>query len=109
MEVEKLKMNLQCLPGEVVTETAEYKCLQSHFSVLYNETMQLKQQLEDAKNQLQTAKNTHLRQIEHMEAEELSMQRRLRTEVIQLEDNLAQVRREYEMLQLELKQIMAAK
>jgi E3 ubiquitin-protein ligase BRE1 len=108
MEIEKLKMQLQCLPSEVVTETAEYKCLQSHFSVLYNETMQLKAQLEETKNQLQTSKNNHLRQIEHMESEELSMQRRLRTEVIQLEDNLAQVRREHEMLKLEYEQMVAA-
>lgn len=108
MEIETLKMQLQCLPGEVVTETAEYKCLQSHFSVLYNETMQLKAQLEETRNQLQTSKNNHLRQIEHMESEELSMQRRLRTEVIQLEDNLAQVRREYELLRLESEQMVAA-
>jgi len=107
-EVEQLKMNLQCIPAEVVKETAEYKCLQSHFSVLYNESMQLKSQLEETRQQLQTSKNNHLRQIEHMESEELSMQKRLRTEVIQLEDNLAQVRREYEMLRLEFEQVIAA-
>lgn len=106
--VDKLKMDLQCIPTEVVTETAEYKCLQSHFSVLYNECMQLKTQLEETRVQLQSSKNNHLRQIEHMESEELSMQKRLRTEVIQLEDSLAQVRREHEMLRLEFEQVMAA-
>ena len=109
MEMERLKMQLQCLPSEVVTDTAEYKCLQSHFSVLYNETMQLKSQLEETRGQLHTSKNNHLRQIEHMEAEELSLQRRLRTEVIQLEDNLAQVRGELEMLLLENNQMKAEK
>ncbi len=37
------------------------------------------------------AKNAHMRQIEQMESEELLAQKKLRTEVIQLEDMLAQV------------------
>ena len=52
-EVEKLKMELSTLPEHVVVETTEHKCLQSQFSVLYNEAMQLKTQLEEARNQLQ--------------------------------------------------------
>ena len=107
MQVEKLKMDLQCIPPDTVKETAEYKCLQSHFSVLYNESMQLKSQLDDNRNTLQASKNNHLRQIEHMESEELSMQKRLRNEVIQLEDHLSQARREYEMLRLEFSSVMA--
>lgn len=75
-KIEELKMELKCLPEERVVETAEYKCLQSHFSVLYNESMQLKAQLEEIRTQLNTSKNNHLRQIEHMESEELSMQKR---------------------------------
>ena len=37
------------------------------------------------------SKNAHMRQIEQMESEELLAQKKLRTEVIQLEDMLAQV------------------
>lgn len=48
-------------------ETTEYKCLQSQFSVLYNESMQLKTQLDEARQQLQSSKNSHLRNIELME------------------------------------------
>lgn len=106
--IEKLKMDIQCLPESVVVETTEYKCLQSQFSVLYNESMQLKTMLEETRNLMATSKNTHLRQIEQMESEELSMQKRLRTEVIQLEDSLAQVRKEYEMLRIEFEQNLAA-
>ncbi|XP_054161348.1 E3 ubiquitin-protein ligase Bre1-like isoform X2 [Oppia nitens] len=106
--VEKYKMDLQCLPESVILDTPEYKCLQSHFSVLFNESMQLKTQLEETRTQLTNAKNTHLRQIEHMESEELTMQKRLRTELMQLEDSLAQVRKEYEMLRLEFEQNLAA-
>ena len=57
---------------------------------------------------LQVAKNAHIRQIEQMEAEELLAQKKLRTEAIQLEDLLAQVRKEYEMLRIEFEQNLAA-
>merc|ERR1712029_109509 len=92
----------------VVVETTEHKCLQSQFSVLYNEAMQLKTQLEDNRVQLSLAKNAHMRQIEQMESEELMTQKKLRNEAIQLEDLLAQVRKEYEMLRIEFEQNLAA-
>uniref|UniRef100_A0A8U8B1F4 E3 ubiquitin protein ligase n=1 Tax=Geospiza parvula TaxID=87175 RepID=A0A8U8B1F4_GEOPR len=41
-------------------------------------------------------------------SDELGVQKRLRTEVIQLEDTLAQVRKEYEMLRIEFEQNLAA-
>lgn len=107
-EVEKLKMELSQLPESVIVETTEYKCLQSQFSVLYNESMQIKTLLDETRNQLQTSKNTHLRQIEMMESEELMAQKRVRSEMIQMEDVLAQIRKEYEMLRIEFEQNMAA-
>jgi len=107
-QVEKLKMELSTLPEYVVVETTEHKCLQSQFSVLYNEAMQLKTQLEENRAQLSVSKNAHMRQIEQMESEELLAQKKLRTEVIQLEDMLAQVRKEYEMLRIEFEQNLAA-
>jgi len=106
--VEQLKLDIRQLPESVIVETTEYKCLQSQFSVLYNESMQLRTQLEETRNLLNTSKNTHLRQIEQMESEELMSQKKLRTEVIQLEDMLAQVRKEYEMLRIEFEQNLAA-
>ena len=51
----------------MIIETTEYKCLQSQFSVLYNESMQIKTQLEEARSLLANSRNTHLRQIEQME------------------------------------------
>ncbi|XP_028263741.1 E3 ubiquitin-protein ligase BRE1B isoform X2 [Parambassis ranga] len=107
-ESEKLKMDLRNIPEEVVKETLEYKCLQSQFSLLYNESLGVKTQLDEARALLLTAKNAHLRQIEHMESDELSVQKKLRTDVIQLEDTLAQVRKEYEMLRIEFEQNLAA-
>ncbi|XP_048507689.1 E3 ubiquitin-protein ligase Bre1 isoform X2 [Athalia rosae] len=107
-DVEKLKMDIRQLPESVIVETTEYKCLQSQFSVLYNESMQLKTQLDDARQQLQSSKNAHLRHIEMMESEELMAQKKLRGECIQLEDVLAQLRKEYEMLRIEFEQNLAA-
>ncbi len=46
-------MELSTLPEHVIVETTEHKCLQSQFSVLYNEAMQLKTQLEEARSHLQ--------------------------------------------------------
>ena len=58
---------LTTLPEKVIIETTEYKCLQSQFSVLYNESMQIKTQLDEARGLLASSRNTHLRQIEQME------------------------------------------
>jgi len=106
--IEQLKMDLSTLPEHVIIETTEYKCLQSQFSVLYNESMQIKTQLEESRGQLNSSKNVHLRQIEQMEGDELQCQKKLRTEVIQLEDDLSRVRREYDMLRIEFEQTIAA-
>lgn len=43
-----------------------------------------------------------------LQNDEVSLQRKVRTEVIQLEDTLAQVRKEYEMLRIEFEQTLAA-
>ena len=42
------------------------------------------------------------------QSDELACQKKLRTELIQLEDQLSQVRREYEMLRIEFEQTLAA-
>ncbi|XP_041977764.1 E3 ubiquitin-protein ligase Bre1 isoform X2 [Aricia agestis] len=107
-DLEKLKMDIRQLPESVIVETTEYKCLQSQFSVLYNESMQMKTALDETRLQLQNAKNLHMRQIEMMESEELSRQKALRAEMIQLEDVLGQLRKEYEMLRIEFEQNLAA-
>lgn len=93
-QVEQYKANLQCIPEAVIKKSSEYISLQSNFSVLFNETIKLQTQLDETRTQLTTTKNIHMRQIEQMEAEELTMQKRLRTECIQLEETLQQVRKE---------------
>ena len=47
------------------------------------------------------SKAESLRSIEQMESEELICQKKLRTEMIELEDVVAQLRKEYEMLRMQ--------
>nr|XP_028567685.1 LOW QUALITY PROTEIN: E3 ubiquitin-protein ligase BRE1A [Podarcis muralis] len=105
---DKLKVDLRRAVEEVVKETPEYRCMQSQFSVLYNESLQLKSQLDEARTLLHGTRGTHQRQVELIERDEVSLHKKLRTEVIQLEDTLAQVRKEYEMLRIEFEQTLAA-
>lgn len=51
----------------MVKETSEYRCLQSQFSVLYNESLILKAQLDETRTRLNTTRTARLRQLEHME------------------------------------------
>ncbi|KAF7237550.1 E3 ubiquitin-protein ligase BRE1A [Varanus komodoensis] len=102
------EVDLRRAVEEVVKETPEYRCMQSQFSVLYNESLQLKSQLDEARTLLHGTRSTHQRQVELIERDEVSLHKKLRTEVIQLEDTLAQVRKEYEMLRIEFEQTLAA-
>lgn len=52
----------------MVKETSDYRCLQSQFSVLYNESLILKAQLDETRARLNTTRTARLRQLEHMEA-----------------------------------------
>ncbi|KAK9518031.1 hypothetical protein VZT92_023359 [Zoarces viviparus] len=107
-ENNNMKVELLSRAAGLVKETAEYRCLQSQFSVLYNESLILKAQLDETRARLNTTRTARLRQLEHMENDEVALQRKVRTEVFQLEDTLAQVRKEYEMLRIEFEQTLAA-
>lgn len=52
-----------------------------------------------------TSSYSHLLYVQN---DEVTLQRKVRTEVFQLEDTLAQVRKEYEMLRIEFEQTLAA-
>ncbi|KAG8004062.1 E3 ubiquitin-protein ligase BRE1A [Nibea albiflora] len=84
-ELQKLQQDLQ-------TVHQENNNMKSQFSVLYNESLILKGQLDETRARLNTTRTARLRQLEHMENDEVALQRKVRTEVFQLEDTLAQVR-----------------
>lgn len=58
---------------EVARDSAEYRCLQSQFSVLYNESLVLKSQLDETKARLNTTRTARLRQLDHMEVHGMIM------------------------------------
>ncbi|RMB97809.1 hypothetical protein DUI87_25666 [Hirundo rustica rustica] len=58
---EKLKVELQGAVEEAVKETPEYRRMQSQFSVLYDESLQLKAHLDEARTLLHGTCTTHQR------------------------------------------------
>lgn len=98
---DKLKIEARCIPKEVIIETAEYKTLQSQFSVLYNEATQLKTQLVESRALIIEMKNAHARHVERMEHDELRIQKDLRTNIVDLEQSLTEARNELAMSRLE--------
>lgn len=107
-QVETFKMKLKYTPTEVILSSAEYKNLQSQYSLLFVEASQMRQQLEAARAQMSALRTSHAKQIEVMESEECLAQERMRDTMMELEEQLSQVRREYEMLRLEFEQNLSA-
>nr|CAB3265658.1 E3 ubiquitin-protein ligase BRE1B [Phallusia mammillata] len=107
-ELEKAKTDLKNIPESLIVQTSEYKTLKSQFSVLYHESVQMKVMLDESRALLQQSRISHTRRIEQMECDELQSQKKLRNELIQLEDTLAKVRHDYEALHAELEQNLAA-
>lgn len=91
---EKYKMELQCIPMEVIHESAEYKSLKSHYSVLFNESSQLQTQLTETQASLLEARTLHQAQIDQMESEELNMQKELRDEWMETQNKLYETKKE---------------
>lgn len=67
------QVDLRRAVEEVVKETPEYRCMQSQFSVLYNESLQLKSQLDEARTLLHGTRSTHQRQVELIEVMAFSL------------------------------------
>lgn len=108
LAIDKLKTEASCIPKEVIIETAEYKTLQSHFSVLYNEATQLKTQLLESRQLIMEMKNAHARQIDRMEHDELRIQKELRTNIVDLEQSLTDARNQLAMFRLEYDNVLKA-
>lgn len=107
-EIDKLKMDMRHLPESVIVETTEYKILQSQFSVLYNESMQINTMLDEARAQLVKSKTEYQRYIEYLESNELDEQKKLRNELLQKQYVLDQTRKEFENLRNKYEQNLAA-
>ncbi|KAF6768267.1 hypothetical protein AHF37_08376 [Paragonimus kellicotti] len=67
-ENEALSMQLREVSESQVLESPQYISLKAQFNILYNEAVQLRSQLEEARSTLQTIRHSHLKHIEEMEA-----------------------------------------
>lgn len=108
LTIDDLRTEAKCIPKEVVIETPEYKTLQSHFSVLYNEATQLKTQLLESRTLIIEMKNAHARQIDRMEHDEIRIQKELRTNIVDLEQSLTDARNQLAMFRLEYDNVLKA-
>ncbi|XP_068677983.1 E3 ubiquitin-protein ligase BRE1B-like [Montipora foliosa] len=107
-ELEKLKLEVNHMPETAVLQTASYKCLQSQFSVVYGEVTQLRQQLEDTRRVLSTTKTQHVLQLEQIESNNVTIQKKYKAEITELHDALLQVKRDYDLLRMEFEQNLKA-
>ncbi|XP_078362089.1 E3 ubiquitin-protein ligase BRE1B-like isoform X2 [Oculina patagonica] len=107
-ELEKLRLEINHVPESAVLQSAPYKCLQSQFSVLYGEVTQLRQQLDDTRRVLSTTKTQHVLQLEQVESNNVTIQKKYKAEVSELHDALLQVKRDYDLLRMEFEQNLKA-
>lgn len=80
------QVDLRRAVEEVVKETPEYRCMQSQFSVLYNESLQLKAQLDEARTLLHGTRSTHQRQVELIEVIVSFGQRCYQSQILKLKE-----------------------
>lgn len=107
-QLEKLKLELKNLPEAIIVETTEFKCLQSKFSVVYNDNLNLRQVLEENKGKLKLLEETQLRNMENMDKDEEKNQNILKADMMGIQRRLEEERRKYEMLTIEFEENLKA-
>ncbi|UJR25006.1 hypothetical protein I4U23_006367 [Adineta vaga] len=107
-EVEVLKNKLRSLPEELINETPEFKCLQSRYTALVNESVHLRHQLTEARELVKCTKTIYDHHFEKIEQEEFENQRKLHANIEQVVADLAEARRDYELLQVEYEKVLIA-
>jgi E3 ubiquitin-protein ligase BRE1 len=107
-QIEKLKSDLKTIPESVIEQSSEFKYLQTKYSLIVNDNMKLRQAFDETRNLLEMSRLTFQRQLEQMESEELANQKKLGSEMMHMEEQLATVRKENELLRIEYEQNIAA-
>lgn len=101
-------LKLKTIPESVIEQSIEYKTLQTKFSYLFNDSTRLKLALDETRQILEMTRANFQRHLEQTESDELTQQKRLGNEMMQLEEQLCQVRKENDLLRIEYEQNMAA-
>lgn len=66
-----LFFKLRSLPEELINETPEFKCLQSRYTALVNESVHLRHQLAEARELVKCTKTTYDHQFEKIEVRKI--------------------------------------
>jgi E3 ubiquitin-protein ligase BRE1 len=101
-------LKLKSIPTSEIEQSIEYKHLQTKYSVIVNDNVKMKQALDETRNLLEITRSTFQRQIEQMESAELTVQKQLGNEIVQLNEQLTQLKRDNDLLRIEYEQNMAA-
>jgi chromosome segregation ATPase len=107
-EYEKLKQQLLETPEEVIVNSTKYKMLQTQYNLLFNEATVIRKSCEDARKLIMNNRHLHIEQVEKMEEENLKMRTRVRAEVRKLEKQLADCRKDLELVRIEYEHNMKA-
>ncbi|VDP82875.1 unnamed protein product [Echinostoma caproni] len=106
-ECAALNMQLKQVSENQILESPQYMSIKAQFTILYNEAIQLRNQLEEARTMLTNNRHSHLKHIEEMEANETAIQNQMRSEMLLIESQYSQLRRKHETMELDLKQAVA--
>ncbi|CAL8088833.1 unnamed protein product [Calicophoron daubneyi] len=106
-ECASLNMRLNEVSEDQILGSPQYTSLKAQFNLLYNEAIQLRSQLEEARTSLQSNRHSHLKNIEEMEANEAAIQNQMRSEMLLIESQYSQLRRTHETMELDFKQALA--
>ncbi|XP_062501323.1 E3 ubiquitin-protein ligase BRE1A-like [Corticium candelabrum] len=107
-EVERLKLEVNQVSDTAVLASVPYKILQTQFSVLYSDYMQLRVQLEETRRLLTTNKGQYMQQLDEIEAEEQKFHHKTKEEVSKLNNTLSKLKRDYHTVRMEYEQHVAA-
>ena len=107
-QIERLKADIKLIPDSVIHQSNEYKMLETKYSLIVSDNIKLKQALDETRGILEMSRITFQRQLEQMESDELAHQKHLGNEMMIIEEQLNQVRKDNEQLRIEYDRYMAA-
>ncbi|VDO07253.1 unnamed protein product [Rodentolepis nana] len=106
-ECAKLSMQVNDPSDELIQESPLYRSLKVQFNILYSEIKTLRTQLDESRSIIQTVRNAHLKQVEEMEANETAILSQMKSEMMSQEELYAKLRRQFDDVEADLKQVMA--
>nr|CDS31993.1 E3 ubiquitin protein ligase Bre1 [Hymenolepis microstoma] len=106
-ECAKLSMQVNDPSEELIQESPLFRSLKVQFNILYSEIKTLRTQLDESRAIIQTVRNAHLKQVEEMEANETAILSQMKSEMMSQEELYAKLRRQFDDVEADLKQVMA--